>query len=352
MRAVIIATTNDPGMAALSERHPPPLFPLVDRPFVQHLVEFLGCRGVRKIDFIVRHLPGKVDSFLDNGRRWGAEFRYHAVPQHASPSAVLQTLIKSGGAGPFLLGRADSLAMISLEDPLPGRDSLPVLFSRRDPGTDRAHGPGCWTGWALLSAEQLSGLPTLGDETHLEMHLASGAAGVPTWHEVTASIGVRSLSQIFEAHQLVLGKEFSGLFLSGREVAPGVWLGRRCRVHSTASLSRPVFIGENCIVGARARLGPHAVLVRDCVLDDRCTVANSIILPGSYVGRGLGLAGVIVDQKYMIDGKRGEKVRVDDNSLLGSLPHGNFLEGFARLFARGKAGRRQTAGEGSGSPRE
>ncbi len=41
MIAVIIAPGLSPGMEALNERYPSPLLPLVDRPFIQHVVEFL-----------------------------------------------------------------------------------------------------------------------------------------------------------------------------------------------------------------------------------------------------------------------------------------------------------------------
>jgi mannose-1-phosphate guanylyltransferase/phosphomannomutase len=334
MRAVIVATADAPGFAPLRERYPLPLLPLVDRPFIQHLVEFLADRGVKEFDFILRRLPGNVDSFLGDGKRWGSAFRYHA-PQGTSPeSAALRAISLRGGSRPVLLGRADLLPPIPPEHLRGDESSLPVLFSWRGPFGPGADGHGRWTGWALLPAEQLHTMPAYADEPGFEAHFPTAAAGEPVWCELRRPLSVRSPADVLAAHRAVLTGEFPGLFLAGREVESGVWLGKKCRVHPTASLSPPVYVGENCMVGAGVRLGPHAVLVRDCVLDDRCTVTSSIILPGSYVGEGLELVDVIVGQKHVIDVRLGRVLRVDEDFILGSLPRGGLLTGIGGLLAR------------------
>lgn len=334
MRAVIVATADWPGFAPLRERYPLPLLPLVDRPFIQHLVEFLAGRGVKEFDFILRRLPGKVDAFLGDGKRWGGDFRYHAPQGPAPESVALREIALRGGRRPVLLGRADLLPPIPPEHLHGGESSLPVLFSWRDPFGPGADGPGRWTGWALLPAERLHTMSAHAGEPGAEAHLPTATAGEQVWCEVRRPLSVRSPAEVLAAHRAVLTREFPGLFLAGREVESGVWLGKKCRVHPTASLSPPVYVGENCMVGAGVRLGPHAVLVRDCVLDDRCTVTSSVILPGSYVGEGLELVNVIVGDKHVIDVRLGRVLRVDEDFILGSLPHGNLLNGIGGLLAR------------------
>ena len=85
MRAVILATGECPDMNPLNERYPTPLFPLVDRPFLQHVVETLVEQGITDMDFLLCHLPEEIERTFGDGTRWGAQFRYHLA--HDVPHA-------------------------------------------------------------------------------------------------------------------------------------------------------------------------------------------------------------------------------------------------------------------------
>ena len=71
MRAIVIATGEAPDMTGLSERYPAPMLPLVDRPFIQHVVEILVDQGVTVFDFVLSHQPEKIEEVLGDGTRWG-----------------------------------------------------------------------------------------------------------------------------------------------------------------------------------------------------------------------------------------------------------------------------------------
>ena len=71
MRAVLFCTGDWPALAPLNDRLPGPLLPLLDRPFLQHVVEYLISRGVKRFDIVLSHLPEKVEEALGDGKRWG-----------------------------------------------------------------------------------------------------------------------------------------------------------------------------------------------------------------------------------------------------------------------------------------
>jgi hypothetical protein len=64
VRAVVIAIGESTAMRSLNECYPTPLLPLLDRPFIQHVVECLVDLGATEFDFILSHLPERVEQLL------------------------------------------------------------------------------------------------------------------------------------------------------------------------------------------------------------------------------------------------------------------------------------------------
>jgi lipopolysaccharide/colanic/teichoic acid biosynthesis glycosyltransferase len=84
------------------------------------------------------------------------------------------------------------------------------------------------------------------------------------------------------------------------------------RIHPSASLVPPVYLGENCEVGEGARLGPQVFVGRDCVIDHRAALTNSVVLPGSYVGEGLEAEDALVDRDRLARCHPGGLLRLEE----------------------------------------
>jgi len=219
---------------------------------------------------------------------------------------------------PFLLGRADRLIFPPLgEKPLA---NAPVLFSAPQASGGPKQPVDQWTGWAVLLAAHVEGFLGKAAPGNLEASLRGLSEGTQPARTVKVSRPLRmdTFEDILAAHRAVLDKEFPTR-PQGRETEPGVWIGRKTRLHSTVQLIPPVAVGDNCLVGAGVRLGPYATLVGNCLLDDHAAVSNSVVFPGSYIGPGLDLEGVIVDQKYLTHVRNGRTLLVADDFVLGSL---------------------------------
>ncbi|MFN0085254.1 MAG: sugar transferase [Blastocatellia bacterium] len=322
MRAVIIATGVAPELAALSERHSAPLLPLGDRPWIQHIVEALVERGVTEFDFVLHHLPEKVEHFLGNGARWGSVFRFHLARNGARPYGAVRALRIDE---PVLLGHADRYA------------SLPVDLSAHREGLSyyrrgAAGEPPVWTGWAWLSAETRAALPEDAEDADLEKTLRDGPRA-----EVAGLLSLRTYEDFLAAQTALLTRAFSGVTLGPTEVEPGIWLGRNVSLPPTVRIEAPVLIGDNCRIGERSDLGPGVIIGHNCILGDRCIVANSVIFSGSYVGEALELNDVIVDKNLLINARLGAAIPLIDDFILSSLAEPRLREGFgairSRLFA-------------------
>ncbi len=341
MRAIVMATGLHPDIAALTERHPAPMLPLIDRPFIQHVVEYLVDQGVTEFDFILSHLPEQIEHLLGDGRRWGSRFRFHLARDPIRPYALLRMILtgeqKDEEDAPLLLVHADRLPHVRVEQTTPSPPTtLPVLFTWRDPSRS---GPEDkkpqWTGWAWISSHLMHRLPEESDEEALEQYLREHMTDEDSHTvEVPHCLSVRSFEELLAAQRTVLDKAFPELLLSGREIEPGIWLSRNVSLHPTARLIPPVYVGRNCRIGEGVQLGPYAVVGHDCALDARCVVSESVIFPGSYVGEALELDHVLVDKNRLVNVRLGAAVSIADDFILGSLSESALHSWIAGLLSR------------------
>jgi hypothetical protein len=317
MLAVIMAAGQSPGLEALNQRHPTPLLPLMDRPFIQHVVEFLVQQGITHFDFVLSHLPEKIEHFLGDGSRWGSVFRYHLTKDPLRPYEDLNTLRLEGRQEPILLATGDRMPQVDLTQGDRSLD-IPLAFCLEN-GNQDFTGPDKWSGWALLPAFFFSQAAPSGTEEEMAHQVLAACPEGPSQKLVSTTLDIRSYAGLIQAHRMVLDKEFEGLLLGGRETDPGIWISRNVSLHPTAKLTPPVYIGEGTRIGAGTQLGPHAVIGNNCILDSGSSVARSVIFRGGYVGEALEIADVIVDKNRLINVRLGTAVSIADRFILGSL---------------------------------
>jgi NDP-sugar pyrophosphorylase family protein len=107
-----------------------------------------------------------------------------------------------------------------------------------------------------------------------------------------------------------------------REVQPGVWVGRRSRIASSAKLEGPCWIGENVRIGKNAVIGPNAFIEDQTVIDAACTVTNSWVGPNTFLGSLTELNGSLASGNLLVNWKTGSHTLVPDPFLMASLARG------------------------------
>ncbi len=287
MIAIVVALGSNESFGGLQEHLAVPLLPLADKPFIQHVVEFVANHEVRDFHFILSHLPEKIEEALGDGVRWGCKFRYHLLPGDGDPLRLAAN-IAGTQQGAVLLATAECLPDFDLPN--------------TPPGTRIAH-EGTWTRWAVLDPAQF-GQPGF-DE------LPSVEAG--------AFLSIESGRDFLRSQRVALELQFPGLLIAGRQADPGVWIARNVVMHPTAKVTPPVYIGENCRIGRGAQLGPSAVIGQNCIIDEHTIVVDSMVAAGTYVGEGLELDAVIVDRNRLLNTRLETTLLASEAFLLGSL---------------------------------
>src|ERR1700736_1450648 len=91
MRGMILAGGLSTRLYPLTLKLPKPLVPVLDRPVVAHVLDYLQRSGVDDIAINVHYFSDAVRQFVGDGSRWGAKVTYlHETELMGSAGAVKQ----------------------------------------------------------------------------------------------------------------------------------------------------------------------------------------------------------------------------------------------------------------------
>ncbi|PHR23964.1 MAG: hypothetical protein COA36_16250 [Desulfotalea sp.] len=320
MKALVIATKELAHTAILNSRLPAVMLPLLGKPFIQHVVEYLINQGVVDIEIVLCKYPEKIEALFGDGTRWGVNISYHLVKTVEESYRPLR-FMNFADRG-LLLINADKLPGVTLDQKGQDRDGLGAIFYCLSDCVDfEVRGGNIWSGWAWLSPYYLK---TLGE--YSEQSLVESLNDVERMQvqvvTVSVYLSIGTAEELLDSHRKIMDHSFSGLQLSATEVEPQLWLSKNVELHPDIEIIPPVFIGENSRLHRKCTIGPCAIIGSDCVVDESSAVANSIVMAGTYVGVGLELNDSLVDRNLLIKIPAGVETVVNDNFLLGSLASG------------------------------
>lgn len=308
-RAVLIDRIFPPHE---SEFRPTLLFEVLGKPLVQRWVEFLVDNGVGDIDFILCEKPHLVRTFLGDGGRWGATFRFHLTRDPYRPYARL----------PFLADQDDEV-IVAVADHLPSQSAahLPRLLAGPLPSAL------CWRGargravhWGHLGVVDggwLQRARWMASDFEFNEQILESANASGCLVEIPAPVQVRAIGELISANILALHEAQGD---AGQASTRPAGVARDVSLHKSVVLNPPVSIGQGCRIGARARIGPDVSIGQNCIIAEGTSIVNSVILSRTYIGPNLHLSDVVADGNH-IASRRLDATSTDPYRLLaGSLP--------------------------------
>ena len=106
----------------------------------------------------------------------------------------------------------------------------------------------------------------------------------------------------------------------GREVKPGVWIDNGARLHKTARLVAPSYIGCDTRVQAGAVVTRCSNLERNCNVGEGSLVSDASLFPHTMIGRGLDVSTALVSGNEFVHLGRDVSLRIDDANLISRVP--------------------------------
>lgn len=307
IQAIILAcwTSEDPLLRQLESDAA--MLPLGEKAMLQRVLERLIGLGCRRIAVVHGDRPQAAEALLGDGERWGCDITHYYAAAESRPLRVLARLAPRG-EDLCVLAAADTLALDS-----PDMES-PCVACTRETGELR------WSGWAVLSGDTLRDLAaSVRDARELEARIMARceASGRPPL--ITATISTASAAAALASLPRLFHLSPSPGGINRRPSLEDIWIGNGSRIHPSARLHAPVFIGNNVLVSAHAEIGPNAAIGDGCIIDAGSRIERSMVLSNSYVGRKLEVADALLGENQLLHARLGVALRVPEPGFLSDI---------------------------------
>jgi mannose-1-phosphate guanylyltransferase len=354
MQAVILVGGEGTRLRPLTSTVPKPVVPLVDRPFIAFMIEWLQGHGVDDVVMSCGFLATSVRNVLGDGSAFGVRLRFVEEPDPRGTAGALKFaesmlderfLVLNGDVLTDIdlsaqivqherTGARATLALVPVADPSAyGLVHLHQDRSVRDfvekPSSDSIDTNLISAGAYVLERDVLELVPA-DENVSIEREvwprlIGSGLYGCPSegyWLDIGTP--ERYLQGTFDIIEGNVATAFS-------ERLGGDWLA----VDESARVSGrviPPAVLERCVqVGEGSHVGSLVVLASDVEIGARTTVERAVILNGSEIGEDCMLRDCIVSAGCCV----GPRTRISGGSVLGegvTVGADNVIEHGARIF--------------------
>ncbi len=354
MQALILAGGEGTRLRPLTSTVPKPVVPLVDRPFITYMLEWLRGHGVDDVVISCGFMASGVRNVLGDGSALGIRLRYAEEPEprgtagaikFAEPLLDERFLVLNGDvltdidlsgqlAQHEAKGARATIALVPVEDPtayglvrLTSDNAVAQFLEKPNPDQIDTHLINA--GAYVLSRDVLDLVPadrsvSIEREVFPEL-IGAGLFGYPAsgyWLDIgTPERYLQATFDILEGNVATeVGQRLDGSYLA---VADGVEvLGR---IVPPAIVGRGARIAEGAHVGSLAVLGDHVHI------GERSVVERAVVLNGSEIGADCVVRDCIVAAGVRI----GAGSRVEGGAVLGegvTIGARNTISAGARIF--------------------
>jgi mannose-1-phosphate guanylyltransferase len=326
MQALILVGGHGTRLRPVTLTVPKPVIPLVDRPFLRYMIDWLSRHGVDDIVMACGFRPDDVREVLGDGIPGGPRLRYVEEPEPRGTAGAIKFAAdllddRFFALNGDVLTDLDLSALLEQHDASGARATL-ALFPVPDPagyGLVRRKPDGEITGFlekpdpAEIDTDEINAGAYVLEKEILEM--VPPDADVSIERSVfPALVGNGLYSLRLEGYWMDIGTPERYLdacwdILEGKvKSEPGEMVDERGRyvaesaiVDPSAEVAAHSFVDDNANVAADAEIGPKAVLGMGTQVGAGALVEASALHPGCFVGDGAVVRGSILAPDAVVD---------------------------------------------------
>jgi mannose-1-phosphate guanylyltransferase len=341
MQALVLVGGQGTRLQPLTLTQPKPALPLVDRPFIRFMADWLGRHGVTDIVMACGFRAEDLRSALGDEIPGGPRVRYLEEPEPLGTAGPVRLAADQGLLSDrFLVLNGDVLTDLDLTEHMrvhSERDAVAslALYPVDDP-----------TSYGLVRKDSATGAVTgfLEKPDPAEIDTDEVNAGAYVLERSVADLipEGRSVSIEREIFPRLVGQGLFGLRLegywmdigtpdrylqaswdiltgrvktevAGRMGSGDVGIDEHAAVDGSVHVEGPVLVDSGASVRGGAQLGPGAVVGRDCQVGEGAVVVGSVLHPGCVIEAGARVEGAILAAGVKV----GWNSVVEDGSIVG-----------------------------------
>lgn len=282
MHAIILAERPSGDLEPLVSTCSVAMLPVGNKPLITITLEELHGVGIRSATIYANSNDTTIQKYIGNGSRWGMKVDYS---ENTNPPELLDDCV---------IVRGDILRPFGL---------LEEALLRRE--SQNAADIYTALGISLISNKRLD-------------------FSAISWEAVQSTCRlhpclVENLRSYHDANMMSLNGLVPGVRMAGRPTPDHMVVGYGSVIRSTKAPAKQVVIGNHCLIEAGVELGANTIIGNESIIDQGSSIINSVVLPGSYVGRGVVIADAIVKGNLIHAVKSGVTRQITDASILAAI---------------------------------
>ena len=319
MKALILVGGQATRLLPLTSNTPKALVPVLNIPFLEHVIRHLGRHQVEEIILAHGHLAQPIEDYLGDGSQFGVRISYALENTPLGTAGAVKNAERYLGET-FLVLNGDiftdldiaamidfhrerkaraTIALTPVDDPTSyglietDAESRVTRFlekpSREEVTTNTIN-----AGTYVLEPDVLAQIPrqkVVSIERETFQQLLAQGEPVCAYSSQAYWLDMGTPEKYLQLHRDLLGGKYSHHALTpGEEVL----VGEHSNIHPTAQIEGPVIIGASCSIGRRVKLtGPVVIGAGSTILDDS-VIEDSIIWRNARLGPRANLKNSIL----------------------------------------------------------
>jgi len=326
MKALFLAGGKGLRLQPLTDKVPKPMVPIMNKPLLERTIVSLKKSGITEIVISTCYKPDYIKDYFGNGKDFGVEIEYivediplgtggaikKAEAQFNDTFIVFNSDILSNiDIQKMIQFHKDSkalatIAVTEVEDPSAygvieyDENAYAVSFIEK-PKPDQITSNFINAGIYIFEPKILEEIPenrpvSIEKETFPSLLAKGHKIGV--YKSSSYWIDIGTLAKYKQVHMDILEKKCKVDDCSFNE--EDIILGKNVRIHPTAKIVGPSYIGDNVKIGAKTIIS-KSIIGNNASIGSGCKISRSILWNDVVVSNGVGLVYTIVTSKCFIN---------------------------------------------------
>ncbi|MEO6919694.1 MAG: NDP-sugar synthase [Collimonas sp.] len=355
---MILAAGKGTRVRPLTYDLPKPMIPILGKPVMAYLVEYLASYGVKDIMVNVSYLHHKIEEYFGDGKQFGVQIGYsfegyvnqdgEVVPEPLGSAGGIKkiqefahffddtTIVICGDAlidldlssALFEHKRKGALAsVITKEVPWDKVNNYGVVVMDKDgrvqsfqekPKQEEALSNFASTGIYIFEPAAIDLIPadTVFD-IGSELFPLMAQNGLPFYAQQRFFnwVDIGSVTDFWSVSQSVLQGEVAQLEIPGEQIADGLWVGLNTSIDwEGTTIEGPVYIGSGCRIEAGCKIVGPAWIGHGSHICAGAQVVRSVLFEYTRILSGAQLDEVIVFKEYSVN-RAGDMRRLQESDV-------------------------------------
>lgn len=324
MKALILVGGLGTRLRPLTVNTPKAMMPVLNRPFMAHVIDHLCKHGVNEIILTRGHLAGQMESYFGDGSKSGITIRYIDESRPLGTAGGIKNCEQYLKDTFFALngdvfstinltdmlrvhrekGAVATIALTPVENPAAfglvetesdGRIKRFIEKPKPDEMTTDMINAGCY----ILEPEVLGYIQhdtvTSIERETFQLLLKNHRPFYAYNDRESYWIDMGNLDKYFQLNMDMLSGRCTGLTLSS-----GVQTGENIVVDSSTRFDGRIVLGDNCRIGAGVTISGPAIFGDGCTISDNSFIGNAVVWNGVRVGDNSSIENSIMADSCVI----------------------------------------------------